>query len=78
MLIKHSLQLDQKLNSLTHCSDLFKMTDVAAHQEGCRSHEKVQHSSSQDRNIWLLPGQRLKETAEEQRTDGKMKDISSK
>lgn len=32
---------------------------MAAHEEGSRSHEEVQHASGQDRNIWLLPGQRL-------------------
>lgn len=48
-------------NGCTHCSDLFKMTDVTAHQEGCRSHEEVQHSSCQHGNIGLLPGQRLRE-----------------
>lgn len=60
------------MNGGTHCSHLFKMTDVTAHHEGCRSHEKVQHSSSQDRNIGLLPGQRLKEMSGEQKTDEKM------
>lgn len=37
------------------------MTDVAAHEERSGSHEEVQHSSGQDRNVRLLPGQRLKE-----------------
>lgn len=46
------------------------MADVAAHQEGCGRHEKVQHSSRQDRDIGLLPGQRLEEM--KQTTDGKM------
>ena len=49
------------MSDYTHCSDLFKLTDVTSHQEGSRSHEEVQHSSSQHRNIWLLPGQRLKQ-----------------
>lgn len=54
-----------KVNDYTHCGNLFKVTDVAAHQEGCGSHEKVQHSSGQDRNIGLLPGQRLEEMWED-------------
>lgn len=53
-----------RVNSCTHCSNLFIVTDVTAHQEGCRGHDKVQHSSRQDRNIGLLPGQRLEETSE--------------
>lgn len=47
------------------------MTDVTAHQEGSRGHEEVQHSSSQDRNIGLLPGQRLKERSAQQKVDEK-------
>lgn len=46
-------------NRCTYCSNLLKMTDVTAHQEGSGSHEEVQHSPSQHRNIGLLPGQRL-------------------
>lgn len=37
------------------------MAEVAAHEEGSRSHEEVQHASGQDRNIRLLPRQRLEE-----------------
>lgn len=44
----------------TYSSNLFKVADVTAHQEGCRSHEKVQHPSGQDRDVWLLPRQGLK------------------
>lgn len=32
---------------------------MAAHEEGRRGHEEVQHASGQDRNVWLLPRQRL-------------------
>lgn len=43
----------------THSSNLFEVAEVAAHKEGSRSHEEVQHASGQDRNVWLLPQQRL-------------------
>lgn len=43
----------------THSSNLLKVAQMAAHEESSRSHEEVQHASGQDRNIWLLPWQRL-------------------
>lgn len=46
-------------NTDTHSSNLLKVTDVAAHQEGRGSHEEVQHSPGQNRDVRLLPGQRL-------------------
>lgn len=39
---------------------------MAAHKKGCRSHQKVQHAFSQDRNIWVLPQQRLEELLDRQ------------
>lgn len=59
------------LNSCTYCSDLFKVADVAAHQEGRGSHEEVQHSSGQDGDVGLLPGQRLGKGARRDMRDGK-------
>lgn len=45
----------------TYSSNLFKVVEVAAHEEGGRSHEEVQHASGQDRDIRMLPRQRLGE-----------------
>lgn len=47
-------------NICTYCSNLFKVADVTAHQEGRRSHKKVKHPSGQDRDVWLLPRQGLR------------------
>lgn len=62
----------QTLSGCTYCSDLFKVADVAAHQEGRRSHEEVQHSSGQDGDVGLLPGQRLERGRGKTRESEKM------
>lgn len=51
-------------NICTYCSNLFKVADVTAHQEGRRSHKKVKHPSGQDRDVRLLPRQGLRKVSD--------------
>lgn len=55
----------------TYCSNLFKMADVTAHQEGRRCHKKVKHPSGQDRDVRLLPRQGLKKVSDDRLNNGK-------
>lgn len=60
-------------NICTYCSNLFKVADVTAHQEGRRSHKKVKHPAGQDRDVRLLPQQGLKQASDD-RLNGKPED----
>lgn len=62
-------------NICTYCSNLFKVADVTAHQEGRRSHKKVKHPSGQDRDVRLLPRQRLKKVSDDRLNNGREQEL---